>query len=148
MRPLASRPTLLIAAAVLATVGVGVGAATAQSLGTIRIQTRSMVRVAPPLVVRDTQELEWKERKAAKCQPLRSIAAALGTGDRHMDVLLRDGTRMRARFAKGCRGQDFYAGFYAEPSADGLLCAGRDSVRARSGMMCRIDRFRRLSLDD
>ncbi len=152
MRPLASRPTLLIASAVLATVGVGVGAATAQgmgqSMGTIRAQTRSMVRVAPPPVERDTRELEWKERKAAKCQPLRSIAAALGTGDRHMDVLLRDGTRMRARFAKGCRGQDFYAGFYAEPSADGLLCAGRDSVRARSGLMCRIDRFRGLSLDD
>lgn len=148
MRPFASRPILLIASAALATVGLGVGAATAQSIGTIRTQPRSIVRVAPPRVARDTRELEWKERKAAKCQPLRSIAAALGTGDRHLDVLLRDGTRMRARFAKGCRGQDFYAGFYAEPSADGLLCAGRDSVRARSGMMCRIDRFRSLSLDD
>ena len=107
-----------------------------------------MVRVAPRPVSRATEGLKWKERKAAKCQPLRSLAAALGTGDRHMDIAMRDGTRMRARFAKGCRGQDFYAGFYAEPSPDGLLCADRDSVRARSGMTCRIDRFRRLSLDD
>ena len=146
MRPPGLRSTPLLLAAVLGTAGVG--AATAQTMRVIRSQTRAIVRVAPPAIVRDTDELEWKESKTAKCQPLRSVAAALSTGDRHMDLLLRDGTRLRARFAKGCRGQDFYAGFYAEPSADGLLCAGRDQVRARTGMICRIDRFRRLSLAD
>lgn len=146
MRPPGPLSILPIALAALAALGMGTAAA--QTVGSVRVQARSVVRIAPPRFPREPGEAKWKERKAAKCQPLRSVAAALGTGDRHMDVLLRDGTRMRARFAKGCRGQDFYAGFYAEPAADGLLCAGRDTVRARSGMSCRIERFRRLAIAD
>lgn len=136
-------------AAVASVLALGlVGAAVAQTSGGIILRSRTIVRVTPPVLVRDDPTLKWEESKAAKCQPLRSFAAALGTGDRHMDLLLRDGTRLRVRFPKSCRGQDFYAGFYVQPAGDGMLCAGRDSVRARSGMSCRIDRFRRLTLDD
>lgn len=140
-----SRPALLTSALALSLCG-GV-AAVAQTSGTLIMRSRTVVRVAPPSRPVPDTELKWDESKANKCQPLGDIAAAVATGERHMDLLMRNRTRIRARFKRGCRGDDFYAGFYVEPSQDGMLCANRDSVRARTGMTCRIDRFRRLTLD-
>lgn len=136
----------VVLAAVLAS-GL-VGSASAQTARGVVYHSRTVLRIAPPRLIRDDPALKWEEKKAAKCQPLRSIAAALGTGERHLDLLMRDGTRMRAKFPKSCRGQDFYAGFYVSPTEDGMICANRDVLKARSGMACRIDRFRRLQLDD
>ena len=128
------------------TLTAGGGIAWAQKTGGYILRTRSVVRIAPSARA-DRDGLKWEESKAGKCLPLGDVAAAVGTGERNMDLLLRNRTRMRVKFKKGCRGDDFYAGFYVEPSPDGLLCADRDVVRARSGMTCRIDRFRRLTLD-
>ena len=130
-------------AVLLASLALG-GAADAQTAGGVILRSRTIVRITPPAVIREDPDIRWKESKAAKCQPLAGFAAAVATESDHMDLLVRDGTRLRARFNRGCRGEDFYAGFYVRPSPDGMLCAGRDSVRARSGMTCRIDKFRRL----
>ena len=137
------RPLLLTAGLALA---LGGGVAAAQNGGYI-LRSRTVIRIAPPPREARGERLKWKESKANRCLPLGDITAAVDTGERHMDLLLHNRTRLRARFKKGCRGDDFYAGFYVEPSADGLLCTDRDVVRARTGMSCRIDRFRRLTLD-
>ena len=143
-----SRATPVLALSLALALAAAVGVAEAQTRGGIVLRSRTIVRVAPPRVVQDDPRLKWKEGKAAKCQPLGDFRAALSTGERHMDLLMRNGTRLRARFDKRCRAADFYAGFYVRPSPDGMLCADRDTVRARSGMTCRIEKFRRLTLDD
>ena len=122
------------------------GVAWAQTSGGMVYRSRTIVRIAPPPAA-ETRTRKWKESKAAKCQPLRDIAAAVSSTSDHMDLVMRNRTRIRTKFKRGCRGDDFYAGFYVEPSEDGMLCADRDSVRARTGMTCRIDQFRRLTLD-
>lgn len=145
-RPAVPRAVALLAAVVASGT---VGSAVAQTtMRPIVLQSRSVLRISPPRLIRDDPALKWEEKKADKCQPLRSIGAALGTGERHLDILMRDGTRMRAKFAKSCRGDDFYAGFYVNPTQDGMICAGRDILKARSGMACKVDKFRRLKLDD
>ncbi len=146
----APRPRALSTLALALAIAVAglVGVAEAQTRGGVVFRSQQIVRVAPPRPSRDDPRLKWDERKAAKCQPLGAFRAALSTGERHMDLLMRDGTRLRARFDKRCRAEEFYAGFYVRPSPDGMLCADRDTVRARSGMTCRIERFRRLVLDD
>jgi len=45
---------------------------------------------------------------------------------------------------EACPALDFYSGFYLRPSADGQVCADRDTVHARSGGQCGIERFRTL----
>ena len=43
-----------------------------------------------------------------------------------------------------CPALDYYNGFYMSATPDGLICADRDSIRARTGGECRIDSFRTL----
>ncbi len=86
----------------------------------------------------------WSERKAPKCIPVTRLTgeAAVQGGD--VDLMLVDGRRLRAKLNEDCPALDFYSGFYLKPNADGLICGGRDVLRARSGAACPIARFRRL----
>ncbi len=86
---------------------------------------------------------EWQERKGPKCISARSIRGAMVSGREHVDFLLFDRTRLRARLSDDCPALDFYSGFYLTPD-DGKLCAKRDSIHSRIGSSCRIERFRRL----
>lgn len=95
------------------------------------------LRGAPP-------PLEWEEHKGPKCLPLRSVRAAAITSSRGVDLILRDSSRVRAHLARDCRAEDLWSGFYLQPTSDGALCADRDSVLARGGASCEIERFRRL----
>ena len=86
----------------------------------------------------------WHEKKAQKCVELRDIGGAAVNQPDAVDLILRGGNRVRARFNKACPALDFYSGFYLKPTEDGRICAQRDAVRSRSGGACTIDRFRRL----
>lgn len=86
----------------------------------------------------------WAETKAPRCIPARVMQAAQVQPDGTLDLLLRDRTRIRARLSRDCIPADFYAGFYIQPASDGSICAGRDSLLARSGMSCEIRSFKRL----
>ena len=86
---------------------------------------------------------EWEEHKGPKCIPARSIRGAMISGREHVDFLLFDRTRIRARLSDDCPALDFYSGFYLTPE-DGRLCAKRDGIHSRIGSSCRIERFRRL----
>jgi hypothetical protein len=59
-------------------------------------------------------------------------------------LILRGGTRLRARLEKSCSSIDFYQGFYVKPSKDGQICQDRDLIRSRVGGECQIEDFRLL----
>jgi hypothetical protein len=86
---------------------------------------------------------DWEERKGPKCIPARNIRGAMVSGREHVDFLLFDRSRVRARLSDDCAALDFYSGFYLTPN-DGRLCAKRDSIHSRIGSSCRIERFRGL----
>ena len=81
--------------------------------------------------------------EAALATVLRTVplGAAVLAGN-SVDFILRNGLRLRARFANSCPALDFYAGFYLDQREDGQLCAGRDVIHSRAGGECQIDRFR------
>jgi hypothetical protein len=75
---------------------------------------------------------------------LAAIEGAIISGEDSVDLILEDDTRLRARFDDKCPALDFYSGLYMKATPDGMICAERDSIRARSGSACRIDGFKRL----
>lgn len=88
--------------------------------------------------------IRWTENKAPRCQSLSSLAMTVGANGDSLDIQLRDGTFIRAKFDDDCPADDFYSGFYVERPVDGQLCAGRDVLHSRSGSRCKIEGFKSL----
>jgi hypothetical protein len=88
------------------------------------------------------QTIAWEEERGPRCIPVRQILGAAQIGQESIDLVLRDTTRVRARLERRCPSMDYYYGVYVRPNADGLICANRDEIRARSGVSCGIERFR------
>jgi hypothetical protein len=115
-------------------------------LAQLTIRERVIVRVprmsaaAAPLPA----PVRWAEKKGDKCLPMGSLAGALVSGPQAVDFVLIGGQRLRAKLDDDCHALDFYSGFYVRPQPDGMMCAGRDAVRTRSGGVCPIRQFRRL----
>ena len=97
-------------------------------------------RPPPPLMPPPS----WDEKGGPKCVASEDLVAATIPAADSVDLLLRDGDRMRAKLDKKCRALDFYTGFYVEGGRDGQVCARRDTIRTRSGDNCGIDKFKRL----
>jgi len=97
----------------------------------------SAQRSAPPTI-------RWAEKKGPKCVPMGALEGAIITGSDSVDLMVADGTRLRAEFDDDCPALDFYSGLYVKGTMDGMICADRDSIRSRSGSVCRIDGFKRL----
>ncbi len=72
------------------------------------------------------------------CVPVDSIAGAIVTDDRSIELRLKGGARWRMRFAEACPALGYYEGFYYRRARAGYLCAGHDAVIARSGGECPI----------
>ncbi len=115
------------------------------------IHQRIIIRVpripdqpAPVADSTEVREPRWREKKAAKCLVVTSIAGASFNGTDSVDLIIVDGRRMRARFNNQCPAIDFYSGFYLKPTPDGALCSKRDSIRSRAGHACRVESFREL----
>lgn len=116
----------------------------------LTIERRIIIRV-PTLVTRRTaspqSEIEWNEKKAKRCLPMKSVVGAAIKQVDSVDLILADQSRVRAKLNRDCRSVDFYQGFYMEPTKDDQLCADRDVIHARSGAICEIDGFRRLVVE-
>lgn len=88
------------------------------------------------------QPVVWRETKAPKCVPMRSLIGIQAVQRDSIDLITRENQRLRAKLNRGCRAVDFYSGFYLNASKDGRLCADRDALHARSGAECEVEKFR------
>lgn len=109
----------------------------------ITIRERVIIRV-PTRQSAPAKPIKWKEKKAPRCVMLNALAGAAITGEDSVDLILRGGTRLRARLDRDCPALDFYSGFYIKPTRDGRICADRDTIHARSGGQCEINSFKTL----
>jgi hypothetical protein len=137
-RPLALAPLLL------ASLAPAVAAQdTPVRFAQLTVRQRVVIRV-PRMPVAPAVPIRWDEKKGPKCIAVAELAGALVSSGDAIDLVLRGGKRLRARLDDECRSLDFYSGFYLRPSADGQVCAKRDSFRVRSGRSCPVGRFRLL----
>jgi hypothetical protein len=102
------------------------------------IITRSMPMPAPP------PPPVYVERKSKDCIKSNKIVGAVLNRTDSVDLVLSDGSRMRAKLGSDCPALGFYGGFYVKPNPDGKMCAGRDSIRSRMGATCGIQELRTL----
>jgi len=116
----------------------------------VRIEQRVIIRIAPgavrgpaidprrglfspfPAMPRAPRTIE---RRSAQCLPVGAISGVQPDGGRLL-LFLRDQRILSATLEKGCRARDYYSGFLVERTTDGMLCAGRDKLLARSGVNC------------
>lgn len=92
----------------------------------------------------NASRIRWEEHRGPRCIAWAQIAGSGLLSQDSVDLVFRDNTRIRARLERHCPALDYYNGFYMSATPDGLICADRDSIRARTGGECRIDRFRTL----
>ena len=121
-------------------------AGTELAFADITIRQRLIIRVPMPRRAPDPPA-RWREKRGASCIDLSKVAGAAISAPDSVDIILRGGLRVRAELESECPALDFYSGFYLVPTADGRICADRDSIHARSGGECQIERFRRLVPD-
>ena len=109
-------------------------------------QQQIIIRVSPvrpgSRVGNLRQNVVWEEQSGPRCIPVRQILGAAQIGQESVDLILRDATRIRAHLERRCLAMDYYLGVYVRPNRDGMICADRDELRARSGGSCEIERFR------
>ena len=98
----------------------------------------------PPQAPDAQPKVDWREQKGPKCVAARAISGASLLGQRSVDLVLRNGLRLRARLGSSCPALDYYYGFYITPGPDGMVCANREAIRSRAGGACEIDRFQLL----
>ena len=100
---------------------------------------------APPAAASaNVTRFRWEEHRGPRCIAWAQIAGSGLLTQDSVDLIFRDNTRVRARLERHCPALDYYNGFYLAATPDGLICGGRDSIRARTGGQCQIDRFRSL----
>lgn len=85
----------------------------------------------------------WAEKRGPKCIKLRKIRGAVLSGTDHVDFVMANRRRIRAKLENNCPALDFYAGFYLN-TPDEKICERRDAVRSRMGANCTITDFRNL----
>jgi hypothetical protein len=114
-----------------------------------QVIVREQIVVRVPARLRDGGDppgIRWKEKKGPKCVPMRQVIAAGPISPGSVDLILRDRSRLRAKFDSSCPALDYYYGFYVTPNPDGLICADRDVIRSRMGGECGIDKFKTLQM--
>lgn len=116
----------------------------------VRIEQRLIIRITPglgrdmPMPIPEPMFVP-RARRGTSCVALGGIAAiAPSSSDSEIVLLLRDRRQVLAKLEKSCNARDFYVGFYAERSSDGLLCTGRDVIHSRAGASCMITRLQEM----
>ncbi len=123
-----------------------------QTWDQIRIEQHLTIRIAPASPRRDMLAAipsgpmveRFVERRSVRCLPVAGIGGVQIGGDDRLVLFMRDQRLVGANLEKACSARDFYSGFYLEPTSDGMLCAGRDTLHSRSGMTCAVSRLHEL----
>lgn len=126
-----------------------------QPAGQVRIEQHTTIRIVPrPIPVPPNVLMEpprrpsavprVTERNIGRCLPAARIGGVQVEGGNRLILFLRDRRMISAELERSCRARDFYSGFYVEQSADGQLCAGRDTLLSRNGANCKLTRIREI----
>ena len=111
----------------------------------LTIRQRVVIRVPlVPVASEPLRPIRLVEKKGPKCLASNSLAGAIVTSTRTIDLVTRGGPRLRAQLDSACEAVDLRFGFYIRPNPDGQVCASRDSIHARTGGECGIEKFRAL----
>lgn len=119
----------------------------------VSIEQRVTIRIAPrpPAAASMLNDLprngfgpRFTERKMGRCLPISGIAGVQYRDTNKLILFLRDRRIVSLTLEKACRARDFYSGFYVPRDGDGMLCAGRDEIRSRSGSSCELSGMRQL----
>lgn len=119
----------------------------------VRIEQRLIIRITPgfgrdlppPPPLPQPMLVPRGRHGNSTCVALGGIGAiAPSSSDGQIVLMLRDRRQVVASLEKSCSARDFYVGFYAERSSDGMLCAGRDSIHSRAGATCMITRLQEM----
>lgn len=121
----------------------------------VSIEQRVTIRITPhpaalplnPSVIgqeSDGGAARYIERKIGKCVPVESIRSVKPVGGGKLLLLMRDRRMLTAELKKGCQARDYYSGFLVAKNSDGMICTGRDELRARSGLSCQVSGFRQI----
>ena len=110
----------------------------------IIVRTPVAAPAPPASASANVTRIRWEEHRGPRCVAWAQIAGAGLLSQDSVDLIFRDNTRVRARLERHCPALDYYSGFYMAATPDGLICGGRDAIRARTGGQCQIDRFRTL----
>jgi hypothetical protein len=119
----------------------------------VHIEQRVIIRLAPSSASvrremfdsppeRD-QPVRYKEKKLARCVEIDDIAGIAPMQNRLL-LFMRDHRLLSVALERVCDPDAFYLGASVERNADGRLCSGRDTLRARTGANCQISRINRL----
>lgn len=113
-------------------------------LAQLTVHERLTVRVQKMAPIAAAKPVTWREKKGPKCVAPGDLAGVLITEERSLDMVMFGGKWLRAKLDGRCRTLNFYSGIYLKAGSDGRVCAGRDTVRARSGAGCIVSSFRML----
>jgi hypothetical protein len=118
--------------------------------GTVNVRHRQIVIRVPsafPQPPGGESLVKWREGRGPDCIAAGRVIGATLMRENSVDLILRDRSRVRLRLQRRCPALAYYRGFYVNATADGRICADRDSIRSRAGGECVIDAFRSLSPD-
>ncbi|MGZ3258965.1 MAG: hypothetical protein ACXU6Q_07240 [Croceibacterium sp.] len=120
----------------------------------VRIEQHVIIRLVPSPPAarremfdpppRDDGPMRYKEKKFHGCVPIDDIAGIAPLRPNRLLLFMRDRHMLSAALERACDADAFYLGAYVERSADGKLCSGRDTLRARTGATCQVSRISRL----
>jgi len=141
---------VLLASATAASAPLPAAPVDGDGMGQVSITGRVVIRVesAPPPMAAAARlaspPVRWVEKGGPKCIAANQLAGAIVNDTDSVDLVLRGGARLRAQLDDDCTALGYYGGFYLKTAADGQVCAGRDTIRTRTGDSCSIGKFKRL----
>lgn len=113
-----------------------------QQHATVHVPRITVTRTT--IILRTPRAAATVEKKADDCVKVEKLAGFTVNRFDSVDLLLKDGSQLRARLGARCPALGFYSGFYVKPASDKKICAGRDAFRSRTGRSCGIQSFAKL----
>ena len=93
------------------------------------------------IIMRAPRPVALVEKKADDCVKMEDLAGFSVNRFDSVDLVLKNGSLLRARLGNDCPALGFYSGFYVKANKDRKMCAKRDSIRSRSGRLCAVQSF-------
>lgn len=143
--PFAATGLILLFAVSAATPAVRADPAIEMLQQHVSIHVPRMTVTSTTIIVRREAESRLVERRANDCVKIERIEGFTVNASDSVDLILDDGSLLRAKLGSECPALGFYSGAYLRPRPDKKFCAGRDSLRSRSGRSCPVQAFRTLA---